>query len=250
MADVYKALHEGRAPNLAGPAAPGMTVIANIVGVHDFDSLFTSFCNYFHIPGNWTWNGGAGTPSSQSILDGDAKTGQCVALARALRMLAEAAPPYGLGLAGVGDPYVQGRYTGQTAQGFISDHPGNPGVLGLRANIFTIGDIRFCPRGQLYAWDDHKVVPYNGRFYDPSYRHVLNTLPEMAAYQVTGEVRRNHILGRPPAEVWTFYLATHAVNGTQVYFRCLTPAETLSRATSPGAAQGPYPGNNPAGTPC
>lgn len=249
MADVYKALHEGRAPNLAPPAAPGMTIIANIVGVHDFVSLFTSFCNYYHTPGNWTWNGGAGTPSSQSILDGDAKTGQCVALARALRMLAEAAPPYGLGLAGVGDPFVQGRYTGQAAQGFISTHPANPGVLGLRANIFTAGDIRITPRAQFYSWDDHKVVPYNGLFYDPSYRHVLNTLPEMATYQVTGDVRRNHVPGRLAAEVCTFYLATHAVNGTQVHFRALTPAETLSRATSPGAAQGPYPGNNPPGNP-
>jgi hypothetical protein len=251
MPNVYKAIANAMAPVPPFGTPPGVVIMANIVGAHNMANLFTAFCNYFHTPGNWTWTGAAVTPSGGAILDGDAKIGQCAALARALRLLAVAAPPFGLGLlpATVGDPGVAGKYTGQHGHGFVSNHPGNPGVLGLRANVFDPNQpIAFGPRTPFYSWEDHKTVPHLGQFYDPSYNHIWANLPQMAQYQVTGEVRRDNVPGYPPAEVLIFVLADSVPAGNQVHFRGLTPTEANARV-APSGMQGPYPGNNPPGNP-
>jgi|ERR1035441_4957100 hypothetical protein len=183
MPNVYKALSQNQVPHLIGiHDAPGKIIMRGIpVHARTMDNLFTEFCRYFRT--QWTWDGGPATPTAAAILDGDSHLGQCLALARALHVLAVTPWPHGLGLAAatVGDPYASGRYKGRYGKGFISAHP-LAGVLHLNPNVFDTTNANFaqCGHMPLYAWSDHKAVPFNGRFYDPSYGQVWNSLLSMA----------------------------------------------------------------------
>lgn len=253
MPNVYKALDAGRVPDLIGiNDAPGKKIMRQVSVINPtFAELFREFCAYFHQPGHWTWDGGAGTPADDEVLDGDKQRGQCVALARALRMLATMPKPHGLGLskAVVGDPAVPGGglYKGLNNDGFISAHP-PAGVLGLLGNVYDTAHANLANCGRaFYSWDDHKVVPYNGVYYDPSYRTTWLNLPQMATYHsvVGAAYRRNNLPNLPATEVHDFvgYVDNAANN---VYFRHLTLAEVNTLGVKYGSLQGPYlvlPGN-------
>lgn len=253
MSNVYKALAQNRVPDMIGiNQAPGKLIMGNI-NVHQrtFGNLFDGFCNYFHAPLRWTWTGNPVTPPSAEILDGDRKTGQCLALARALQLLATTVQPHGCGLAPgtVGDPFVQGRYTGRYARGFISAHPIG-GILGLMPNVIGTqnASIMLCGLVPLYAWADHKVVPWNGRFYDPSYRLIFNTLVSMATYHVKKEddflpgpegVRLRALPGFPQSQADKFTIVDDH-SGSVRYFRQLQPNECAAKGMPLGTLQGPY----------
>jgi len=155
------------------------------------DAFLAEFCVILHTPGYWTWNP-AKNPDAYSILDGDQKVGECQALARAFRVLATCGN--GLGLTfregEVGEPTRPGGwYEGRHAKGFISNHP-LAGILNLLPNVYPPGDEFPKPDStlaQLYFWANHKVVPYGGKFYDPSYHNIYDKLEDMSVYHVCSD---------------------------------------------------------------
>jgi len=153
------------------------------------DAFLGEFCEIFHTPGYWTWNP-AKNPDAYSILDGDQTVGECQALARAFRTLATCGNGFGLTFkeSEVAEPTRAGGgwYEGRHCMGFVSRHP-LAGILNLLPNVYPPGnrlpgtDSRLA---ELYFWANHKVVPYNGKFYDPSYNKIYDKLEDMSAYQV------------------------------------------------------------------
>jgi hypothetical protein len=154
-------------------SVPGGKILRKI-GVADFEHLFPAFCDFFHGQDNWTWVGKTLTPSAPMILDGEAKTGQCLALASALRLLAMTRKPFGLGIPDVDlgrFTKSDGLYYGRYQQGFLSEHPIG-GILNLLPNVYEPLNALPKPASRLaplYLWENHKVLKYNGKFYDPSY---------------------------------------------------------------------------------
>jgi hypothetical protein len=249
MPNVYKALcaNPPQVPDLIGiNQAPGKIIMRQVpVQVHErtMDNLFRYFCAYFHTPGNWTWDGSPGTPDPADILDGDKRRGQCLALARAFRTLATTPWPHGIGLlpASVGEPRLLGFYDGRYHKGFVSTHP-PAGILALRGNVFDAANPNLTNCGRVhYSWQDHKVVPYNGRFYDPSYAKIWNTLSAMATY---------HIINDDYTFNKNIYVVADDSSGSRCYFRLLTleQCNLVQPQVSYGAAmQGPYFGDLPNG---
>jgi hypothetical protein len=105
---------------------PGALILRKMQPPKNFDSMFASFCAYFLGANRWIWNGGAVTPNSGDILDGAKNTGQCAALANALRQMAILKHPFGLGLneilVGEAVGAAKGQYDGQYGLGFIAQH--------------------------------------------------------------------------------------------------------------------------------
>ncbi|HEV2394257.1 MAG TPA: hypothetical protein VG146_18045 [Verrucomicrobiae bacterium] len=145
---------------------------------------------------NWKW-----TPSrscgdlkkAAAILDGDMYHAECQAAANAFKLLLETKAPYGFGLADVklkvyvGEKAMTGAEangpTGEHARrapnsngGFYSMHP-LAGVHGLKPNVFDVQTNKLAP---VYAWTDHKVVEYGGRFYDVCYDAIYGQAVDMA----------------------------------------------------------------------
>lgn len=165
---------------------PGGKIMDAMKGTKNFPNMFTRFCDFFHGKNNWTWLSGAKTPYGSAILDGEAKEGQCQALVRALRYLARAEAPYGLGLKegqGLGEP-TDGCFKGRFDLCFFSEHPIG-GIHGLKSNVYKPLDKApdsMSPLAPLRAWDNHWTLLYNGQYYDPSYRKIYDQLSAMAEY--------------------------------------------------------------------
>jgi hypothetical protein len=259
MPDIYKNLENGLPVN-ALPSVYrttwGEQVLAGTNGVSTIDALFASFCRHYRNAGRWVWTGAARTPAAGAMLDGDAnaRTGQCLALARAFRLLATFRRPLGLGFAeaAVGNPGddAGGQYKGQFGNGFVSVHSAltSPGtVLGLPANVFTapLPNSPFTrvtagtARTGLYLWANHKTVPYLGRYYDPSYGRVWDSKPQMAQYHLhAGQPLQRVELTATGQQKTTSYLPATAPNGGTVYFRALLDDEVM--ATNTNGYQGPF----------
>lgn len=143
----------------------------------NFTQLFRAFVDgYKNI---WTWNPKK-TPSSGEVLDGVQTYGQCAAFSRALHLLAVAPKPYGLGLS---PTQVQvDSYKGKHNQGFISRH--DKVHFNLASNVITPGGGNPPTFTDLYSWENHFVVKYLGRYYDPSYDDEYTTKDEMALYGI------------------------------------------------------------------
>ncbi len=251
--DIVNGLQKTVLPSqIAG--CPGGRIMLGGEELHTFSSLFDKYWRYFHAGNHWTWNGGTGTPSGASILDGTAATGQCVAFARALRLLGTTRRPFGLALSDkvVEDPFSKGRYEGRYKFGFVSQHVSPLGghlVAGLPANVIKppVNPDMFEPltalpathqRSTYYLWSDHKVVPFQGRYYDPSYGRIWNSLPSMAAYHMKSDrptIKRNLNKATGGTEVCEFTEAEDAGGGS-VWFRDFSLPEM---AFSVGC-QGPY----------
>ncbi|HTZ89424.1 MAG TPA: hypothetical protein VMA71_03735 [Alloacidobacterium sp.] len=235
-------------------AVPGGQIMSRTKD-SDVHSLFNEFCRYFRLGNHWLWTGAAVTPAGAAILDGVAVTGQCLALARAFRCLATTRKPYGLAMpeSQVLDPFGPGRYEGRYQHGFISRHqgilPGN--VLGLASNILQpplnrdtfqplTGPPLHSQLSEYYFWGDHKTVPYEGLYYDPSYGRIWESLEQMAAYHLrTADPTFKRRLARNEGgdEICDFYEVEDKA-GDISYFRELSLAE-LAHSPS-GGLQGPY----------
>jgi hypothetical protein len=217
-------------------SVPGGVILHRMVGEKNLPNLFTSFCAYFHIAGNWTWDPGRNSADSWEVLDGVKKKGQCRYLAAALNALAQIGTPYGLGLKSTVVPDVI-TYDGLYGEGFVSEHPVD-GILGLRPNIFKPS--RFRPRSpylgmaNLYLWGDHKVQPYGGRLYDACYRKIYEKKANMAKYHINQQrqVQQGVVIPRG-------VVVAEDRSGSPVYFLEFNTKTCgfLARAT---AYMGPY----------
>ena len=216
---------------------PGAAIIKKLGGAN-FDDLFNGFCAYFRQNGGWNWTGAPITPDSGAILDGEpnARLGQCVAFARAFRLLAITNKPYGLGIteALVGDPGSRGKYAGRYSNGFISTHPLG-GVFGLQGNVWSPAPSLppTAPLAPLYCWGDHKTVPFDGRFYDPSYGKIYNKLSDMATYHLRPEDDRKLDLSKHRV------IEADDRSGSVWYFVALSQA-LCNQLQKTNCLQGPY----------
>ncbi len=148
--------------------------------------LFQVYVQWLHKSG-WTWAGG-GSCGSPLVLDNPPGEKECQAFAVGLKTLMIAPWPFGLGIAEAGvtvTPY-SGPLLGGSKVGFVSLHP-TAGVLNLKPNV-TRGGIVDDDLGNqgLYRWDNHKVVLYGGKYFDPSYGCQYLTLADMAYQTVVG----------------------------------------------------------------
>jgi hypothetical protein len=256
MAEVYRVIAD-RKPEVIKPSelfsVPG-TLILRDMSRPDVPSLFASFCRYFRAQRRWIWDGGKTTPRSADILDGVRSLGQCAALAQAFRALATLPKPYGLGLteSQVGDPNgaAGGLYKGRFNNGFVAAHGDltSPGVvLGLQSNVFSVPThaVRFSPvtigspRTNLYLWENHKTVPYLGRYYDPSYGRVWDAKEQMAMFHIRESVpiKRTELTADNKQKTTTYYTGVGTSNA-EVYFRDLLDEEV--RSVQCRGYQGPF----------
>jgi hypothetical protein len=147
----------------------------------NFTQLFRAYIDAYQ--NIWTWNPGPKTPSGGDVLDGVGAYGQCASFVRGLHLLATAPKPYGLDL---GNQVEIVRYNGFLNSGFVSPHNGTH--FGLHSNVLAPGGTTFAP---LYYWDNHFVIKYQGRFFDPSYDEEYSSLDEMATYELKpGTIQR------------------------------------------------------------
>jgi hypothetical protein len=174
----------------------------------DFAQLMRAYIKTFG--GTYRWNPGKGAPRSGDVLDGTASEGECRIFAMDLMAIACAPRPYGLGL----DPFSLNlvRYAGAGNQGFISSHP-RAGVLGLLPNVsrFDSSADGLGPQSALYSWADHKVVQYQGKFWDPSYGTTYTRIQEMAQFEVVACVQAaGHMFDKTSraGRIWYFRYAT------------------------------------------
>ena len=151
----------------------------------NFTQLFASFVNAYRAI--WTWNPGPRTPSGGQVLDGVSMYGQCASLARALALLAKCPTPYGLGLSDTDVEVV--AYKGLNNVGFVSPH--DRVHYSLDRNVIVPNSAP-AQLADLYYWENHYVVKYLGRYFDPSYDTEYTTLDEMAEYELCpGTIERN-----------------------------------------------------------
>ena len=154
---------------LAWPATPGgLAVNNNNLGVLGHNTML-AFSNRLHATmanGNrWEWQGSSPDGSEAEaarLMDGAVDRGQCLVLARALKILLTYGAPYGYNQAA--NQFDISIYPGQYNQGFISTHQNTP--LGLDPNIYNPGNGNTV---NFQLWANHQTVEYNNRFYDPSY---------------------------------------------------------------------------------
>ncbi|MCX6594059.1 MAG: hypothetical protein NTZ56_21310 [Acidobacteria bacterium] len=139
----------------------------------NFQQLFDNFVAYIRTPANGlTWDGSGRGGTGSPMLDNDLTTGECAMFAAAFQILCWAPAPYGLGLPKTDFEFVS--YTGNHRKGFVSNHP-RAGVVRLLPNV----------AGQdLYLWANHKVVRYQGRYWDVMYNTSYANKEEMALYHV------------------------------------------------------------------
>jgi hypothetical protein len=145
----------------------------------------------------WQWSGSTSTPPPGEVLDGEKRAGNCRSLSRALRILA-ASPRtlsvspvesihLGLGL----EPrlFTETDYSGEHDEGFVAEHSAGDGlgVFGLEPNVIGNGG------SPLYFWGSHQVMKYGGRYWDPSYGRVYNSLSEMALFTIVKERTKNGV---------------------------------------------------------
>ncbi len=134
----------------------------------------TRFHQYL-VQSGWQWAPGIAGNSLRrgaELLDGTANQGECGYVANALAYLINAPAPYGFGVGGA----EVFRYTGSKHKGFIS--PLANALPGLQPNInLPVGGTL----NGYYFWDNHKVVKFNGRYYDPCYNTVYDYCGLMTA---------------------------------------------------------------------
>lgn len=151
-----------------------------------------------HFNWRWTPRKGCGDPlAAAKTLDGEIVHAECYVPANAFYQLLLALGPWGFGVPDdqlsvktysgeksiiggdpAGGPKLNPgiRRANDPAIGFISPHPA-AGVHHLPPNVFDVGAQQMA---ELYAWYDHKVVKYAGRYWDPCYNKSYIALQQMA----------------------------------------------------------------------
>ncbi|HBO1217802.1 TPA: hypothetical protein L4E92_005186 [Pseudomonas aeruginosa] len=173
------------------------------ISPENIESLSNDFHDFLKKEG-WTWApmvGGNNLSAGAKLLDGDLKSGECATPAHALAYLIKAAPPYGFGLEG--EATVK-TFTGSQGKGFISKH--DTPLPGLSSNIKRMqGGVV----DGFYFWENHKVVEYGGKFYDPNYRKSYIQLADMASAEITLEkekIRLRDMSDYNPLNPWGILL--------------------------------------------
>ncbi|WP_420405588.1 hypothetical protein [Nisaea sp.] len=161
------------------------------------------------ITNHWAWGpAGAGTTdlAGARLLDDNITAGECGYIAHALNVLLTQNNPYGAQQGA--NNFTVRTYSGQhpanrvgAKNGFIAAHANVP--LGLHSNVWN-------PNGNsaaYYLWMNHKVLEYNGRFYDPTYDQTqggpgwYGNLAAMAAAQIYGAIQPgNNQFGNIPVD--------------------------------------------------
>ncbi len=133
---------------------------------------------------DWKWSG-SGPCGSPKILDAAQPPLECQAFAVGLLALMITQPPFGLGVppqeAEV-KTYV-GKLVNGNKVGFVAQHP-NGGVLSLPPNVHSGPRVDESLPSGFYKWENHKVVAYGGRFYDPSYGCQYENLADMVCLEI------------------------------------------------------------------
>lgn len=216
-----------RLQNPPRDACDGTTILtladASSGGRADFNALFHAYIDFGNNTRHWVWNGTGGGWDRFGLLDQARITGECKLFVANFWLLARSPRPYGLGIVATQLPDIPLPYTGAAAQGFVSAHNGV--FYGLGPNVHPAANYRDVP---LYLWDNHKVLSYQGRFWDPCYRATYNQLQDMARYQLTGQMFR--LRNVPLATCMQTGDAAEAATyrGVTYYFRRQSQAEQLA----------------------
>ncbi len=211
---VYQKLHINAEPSDLDIAAFDNTLGGRVMKAatqntwtaqNNMTEILDAFYNalvHFH----WEWR--PRTPCGNSTeaaktLDGQIKHAECYVPANALYQLLIAKAPYGFAVdkANVkvapfsGHKHIIGgdpkdgptlndswKRDQQNEINFISSHP-RAGVHGLAANIYDVSTNQIA---DMYAWCDHKVVSYLGKFWDPCYNKVYLVKEGMTKALVIG----------------------------------------------------------------
>jgi hypothetical protein len=177
-----------RLQNPPRDACDGTTILtiadANAGGQADFNALFHAYIDYGNNVRHWIWNGAGGGWDRCGLLDGARATGECKLFVCNLWLLARSPRPYGLGIVATQIPDTL-QYAGVGGHGFVSTHNGT--FYGLHPNVSPAPNASSVP---LYLWLNHKVISYQGRYWDPCYRATYAQLQDMAMYQLTGRTFR------------------------------------------------------------
>lgn len=189
--------------------------------------FFNAFTTVF-TDGQFRWVGSQGINNTRVMetLDGDRNSGECAILAKAFWLLWSAPRPFGLGKTGM--TFISFDH-GDAENGFISPHPPG-GIRALGPNILHPHGGDGDPRNCLYSWGNHKVLLYNGTYYDPTYRATYQDTREMVAFEYTtaaqqtigpDRVTQIRVVSPNPARGWAtgdlMYLRTPAAMPIGLY---------------------------------
>lgn len=183
-----------KASEFDGSQLPGARIMQEfwkkIARPHDtetqlFQALFSLFTEKSRAFG-WDWAPGT-SAKGYVFIDGMKAAAECRAFAGGLFYLAVAPKPFGLGM-----KLNQGGQNGVWLvnhcpdKGFISVHP-DGGVCNLSADILINPNAAVEPalhNCSLKYWANHKVVLYNGLFYDPAYGTIYEAENDMESLHV------------------------------------------------------------------
>jgi len=96
-----------------------------------------------------------------------------------------APPPFGLGIP-IADVEVKtfvGKLVRGNKVGFVAHHP-TDSVLALPPNVVSGGIVDDALSPGFYKWENHKVVAYGGKLFDPSYGCQYENLEDMVYLEV------------------------------------------------------------------
>lgn len=193
-------------------ATPGGKIINSLSSAKkNFPGLFDAFVAYAPTAG-WAWDPDITGAHKGALLDGARSSGECALFAANLKLLAEAPPPYGLGLVNKIDWIY---YSGENSTGFVAYHAGPNIIGGLPSNVVTPTDIQ--KSSDLYFWSNHKVLGYDGVVYDPSYGTIVWSKEAMALYHVA----RNERVEKNDET----YFVTEGLANRKFLFRIVKPTE-------------------------
>jgi hypothetical protein len=172
--------------------------VSNVTPINNINQVNTRF-HQFLVNRGWIWNpsvAGASYNAGARLLDGTVNQGECGFPAYALAYIINAPQPYGFGVGGANVV----TYSGLHNIGFISNHAN--ALPGPQPNIIR-------PQGGVlpgfYYWDNHKVVHFNGQFYDPNYGSVYPAIGSMAVASlqlVRQNVRLRDLENYNPLSPW------------------------------------------------
>ena len=112
----------------------------------------------------WTWApGGAGDSRVMGarLLDRQVNAGECAFVAHALDYLLAAPAPFGFGML----PANQGARSVVSYRGAVNNH----GFISVHNPVFNLAPNLVAGGANYFSWDNHKVVPAFGNFYDACY---------------------------------------------------------------------------------
>lgn len=137
--------------------------------------------NEFHdfLVSNWKWSpteSGNSKPKGAKLLDNEIHSGECAMVAQAFAILLNSAPPFGF------------KKEDSIEEAKVVRHAPPGGFITPHNNYLPGPQSQFVHSPQqlinYYLWENHKVVQYGLRFYDPNYRKVYDTLKGMEAAEI------------------------------------------------------------------